>query len=218
MKDRLKNILQGFYKQDKLFVRLPIMLFSVIMMGFCLSWLILVNWGTDPCSAMNLAISARLGISFGTWQASLNIALFIIVILCGGNDIGYGTFANMFLVGYSSDFFSWVWSKVLPAGFLDPMGIKIAVFVVAIIVFVFVAAIYMDSGLGMAPYDAIPFIIKDKVLKKVPFKVIRTALDFTAILISVVLGRKVGIATICMALLLGTVIEFVGHKMKKILG
>ena len=68
---------------------------------------------------MNLAISGRLGMSLGNWQALLNCLLFIIVILWGREYIGFGTLANMFLVGYSIDFFSWVWSKVLPDGLFE---------------------------------------------------------------------------------------------------
>ncbi len=54
--------------------------FAVIVMGFALSWLVLVNFGTDPCTSMNLAISQTRNES-RNWQALLNCLLFIIVIL-----------------------------------------------------------------------------------------------------------------------------------------
>lgn len=117
----MKNFIQGMYQKKHFARRLISVILAVIVMGFALSWLVLVNFGTDPCTSMNLAISGRLGMSLGNWQALLNCLLFIIVILWGREYIGFGTLANMFLVGYSIDFFSWVWSKVLPDGLFDSM-------------------------------------------------------------------------------------------------
>ena len=73
-------------------------------MGFALSWLLLVDLGTDPCTLLNQTISTRLGISIGNWQALFNTVLLIFVIIFGGRNLGFGTLANMFLVGYSIDF------------------------------------------------------------------------------------------------------------------
>ncbi|MEG1291335.1 MAG: hypothetical protein RSD28_03440, partial [Lachnospiraceae bacterium] len=53
---------------------------AVILMGFALSILVLVNLGTDPCSCMNLGISSKLGLSFGTWLLMFNITLFLLVL------------------------------------------------------------------------------------------------------------------------------------------
>ena len=114
----MKNFIQGMYQKKHFARRLISVILAVIVMGFALSWLGLGNFGTDPFTSMNLAISGRLGMSLGNWQALLNCLLFIIVILWGREYIGFGTLANMFLVGYSIDFFSWVWSKVLPDGLI----------------------------------------------------------------------------------------------------
>lgn len=53
---------------------------------------------------MNLAISDKLGMAIGDWQALMNIVLLIFVIIFGGRNLGFGTLANMFLVGYSLQF------------------------------------------------------------------------------------------------------------------
>lgn len=55
-------------------------LISVIMMGFAISFLNLVDLGTDPFTYMNLSIAGRFGISFGNWQVFLNILMFLPVI------------------------------------------------------------------------------------------------------------------------------------------
>ena len=51
--ERIKRIITGFVKGKNLKKQLPIMLLGVFMMGFTLSWLRLVDWGTDT---MKMAI------------------------------------------------------------------------------------------------------------------------------------------------------------------
>lgn len=55
--------------------RIFLVALAVIGMGFSLSFLIRTNLGGDPYTCMNLAIADRLKISFGHWQALLNVLL-----------------------------------------------------------------------------------------------------------------------------------------------
>lgn len=153
----MKNFIQGMYQKKHFARRLISVILAVIVMGFALSWLVLVNFGTDPCTSMNL-LFGQTRLSLGTGGAA-HCLLFIIVILWGREYIGFGTLANMFLVGYSIDFFSWVWSKVLPDGLFDSMAVRLGVLLPALAVFVVAAGVYMVTELGTAPYDAIPFLI-----------------------------------------------------------
>ena len=212
----MKEFIQRMYQKTHFTKRLIAVILSVIVMGFALSWLVLVDLGTDPCTSMNLAISHKLGMSIGNWQALFNSFLFIFVILWCRENIGFGTLANMFLVGYSLDFFSWLWGRVLPEGAFSSMAVRIGVLFPALLLFVLSAAVYMDVELGTAPYDPIPFLVSKK-LPNVPFRVIRMAFDFTVIVLSLIFGGKVGIVTILMALTLGPVIAWAGKHMERFL-
>ncbi|MCR4897549.1 MAG: hypothetical protein K5891_12325 [Lachnospiraceae bacterium] len=215
--NRFKSILRNFTHAPQIRIRLPLVLIAVFMMGFSLSFLVLVDWGTDPYTAMNLAIISKLGISLGNWQAIFNTTLFLIVILCGGKDIGWGTVANMLLIGYLVDFFSWVWAKVFPPDFFTAnLPLRITVMFLAVVVFVISAALYMTGGLGVSPYDAIPFIILRR-FPKLPMRGLRICYDMTAFLLSILLGGKFYPATLCMVILLGPVIQFVGKLLAKLI-
>ena len=61
----MKEIIQGFYQKKHFWTRLILVIAAVILMGFALSWLLLVDLGTDPCTLLNQTISTRLGISIG---------------------------------------------------------------------------------------------------------------------------------------------------------
>lgn len=214
MKETVKEIYAGFFEKKHFWPRLFVTVAAVIMMGFCLSWLLLVDMGTDPCTVMNNSIAKTIGWSLGNWQATLNIILLIIVVIFGGRNLGFGTLANMFLVGYSIDFFSWIWSMVLPAGLFDSMIVRIVVLVPALVVFVFAVAVYVDMNMGTSPYDAMPLIIA-KRLPKVPFKVVRIIFDAVVTLIGILFGGMLGIVTVVMVIALGPVIEWVSKLISK---
>ena len=210
----MKKFFQKMYQKDNFAKRLIMVTLAVITMGFALSFLVMVNMGIDPCTSMNLAISAKIGWSLGNWQAFFNIILFLAVIFLGCSNIGFGTIANMFLVGYSLDFFSWIWSFLLPDGLFSSMAVRIAVLIPSLFIFILAAAIYMNVDLGTAPYDAIPFVIFTRLNEKIPFRLIRMGFDITVVIIGCCFGAKIGIVTILMAFLIGPAVTYVGNRLK----
>lgn len=196
--------------------RILYVLLAVFMMGFSLSFLIRVNFGTDPCSAMNLGIARHLHLSFGNWQVLLNLILFLIVIAFDRSQIGWGTLANMILIGYTVDFFRWLFDLFLPDNAFGSLSVRILVLIPALFLFIVAAAVYMAVELGTAPYDAIVFIISNK-FKKIPFRLIRITWDMTACLIGFLLGSTIGVVTLMMAFLLGPVIAWVKEKINHFL-
>jgi len=193
--------------------RIIICFLAVLGMGFFLSFLMLCGLGTDPCSFMNKSISLRIGMMFGTWQLIINAVMLIIVVLWDRSSLGFGTIFNMVLVGYYVDFFDWVWSKTIPAHIFTENITKWPVFLVALLCFIISAAVYINSDMGVAPYDALPKIITQKVtdrFPKFPKMLIRMVWDFSAILAGVLAGGKAVVGIILMAVFLGPAISLVG--------
>ena len=177
------------------------MIIAVIVMGMCVSLLVMCDMGADPCSAMNYGISHKLGMSFGNYQLLSNIVLLIIVIIFDKKLIGTGTLGNMILVGYSADFFTWIWNAVCPIHAPLDMGIRLVILIPALILFILAAAIYMQSGHGTAPYDAVSFLISEKIEKhsgKNMFRIVRIVYDLAATSIGVIAGSEVGVITLFM--------------------
>lgn len=206
------------------------MLVSVIFMGFSLSILVLTDFGTDPCSAMNYGVSESLSasgvlkifgvekISFGTYQFFLNLVLIIIVLIFKPALIGWGTLGNMIVVGYTADFFAWFWHHVCNIPATLPILTRLFLLIPGLILFVISAACYMNSGQGMAPYDAIPFILSERVTEntgKNHFRIIRLSQDFLCTMIGVFTGGTYGLMTFLMVLTLGPVVQAVGKLMNR---
>ena len=211
----IREIISGAVHKDRFLTRLIIVVLAVIMMGFSLSWLLLTDLGPDPYTMLNGAVSQKLGISLGSWQALLNCILLVGVLIFGGRNIGFGTLANMILVGYSIDFFSWVWRQILPLEIFQQLSVRLLVMAPALIMFILSAAVYMDIDMGSSPYDAIPFILFEH-FKKLPFRLLRILYDCAFILVAMIFGGKLGVVTILMALTLGPVIEWVGKVINRI--
>lgn len=205
--------------------RISFMIPAVLLMGIFLSILIEIGWGTDPASFMNLNISYALGLSLGNTQIIVYSIMLIFTVIFGANKIGFGTLANMLLIGYTADFSCWIWTKIGFSDFIQKsnISVKCAVFAVAIFLFVIVAAIYMNAQMGVAPYDALPEIISNK-FPKIPYFVIRIIYDFSAVGIGIAASRfsKDGlqgsiIGSIAISALLGPAVQLISKPLKKIL-
>lgn len=188
--------------------KLILVIISVILMGFCLSFLNKTNLGTDPCTVLNLGIASKVRLSLGNAQAIINCLLIVIVFLYDKRQIGWGTIANMFLVGYSFDFFTWLNAFWVPESIYSTVTGRMLVMIPSLMLFILAAATYMAVQLGTSPYDAVPFIVASK-LSKVPFRVVRIIWDILACVIGVMLGSQIGLVTVIMAFALGPVIMWV---------
>ena len=206
IKEFVTDIVKTTKKTDNKTILLTFI--SVMFMGITLSVLRMMDYGLDPFTYMNVNIADKLGWTLGNWQMLFNILMFIPVILWGREQIGIGTLFNMVLVGYTVDFGMWTWETIGLRTYLSRPVIGIAVMLLMVFLFVLSAAMYMSTGLGASPVDALPLMFW-KRFPKVPFKLIRFVWDATAVVIGYVLCGEVGIVTILMVLFLGIAVEMV---------
>ncbi len=185
---------------------------AVICMGITLAFLKIVNFGTDPYSYMNFAISETIGWSLGNWQLLFNILLFIPVLLWGRDQIGLGTVFNMVLIGYTVDATMWLLELANFPPLVENPIIRWAVMLVSLAGFILSAAVYMASGMGASPFDALSIMIAHK-LPKLPFTLVRFLYDMLVTLIGFTFGGKLGVVTVLMVVFLGVAVDIVAKKL-----
>lgn len=203
-----------FARPPKFRNRMIMMIIGIILQGFGLSLLRMINLGTDPCSTLTIGVTNYLPFSFGTCQLLCHLITFLVVLRFDLSKIGFGTIGNMVCLGYISDFFCWVWNHALPAGFFDSRVVDYIVLVPAFAVFITGAATYMTADLGMSPYDAVSFIIADHC-PKISFKVIRMIWDISFMVVGFLLGGGIGIVTIAVAFFTGPIVSFIQKKLSR---
>ena len=205
--------------------RLAFMLPAVILMGIFVSILVEIGWGTDPASFMNLNIASTLGWGLGNTEVLVYGLMLIFTFIFGAEMIGFGTLANMILIGYVIDLCRWIWKNIGFAQFIydASFAVRAVIFAATLLFFVVVASIYINAQMGVAPYDAIPNILSGWITV-VPFAVIRICFDLAAVGIGVLAGmlnpdgiQGSIVGSILMSLLLGPIISLVGKPLKKIL-
>ena len=110
---RSMNLISVF-KQEKGVKRFFMMIFSILLMGFGISLFSYSDMGVDPFTSMNMAISSKIGISFGFYQMCINCVILIAIAFLGRHLIGFGTVVNMVGVGYICEFFTSLYDAHLP--------------------------------------------------------------------------------------------------------
>lgn len=188
--------LRNRYKGQQLPKRILFMLGAVIIMGFGVSLFVLGAMGADPFSTMNLGVSSRLGLSFGTWQALLNVGMLVFVFFIDRSKLGLGTVANMFLIGFSADFFGMLFKGLTAAGELS-IALRVLLTLCGVAAQIIGCSFYVSSRLGMAPYDCVSYIVPERT--GIPFFWWRILLDLVSVGIGFFCGAAVGLGTVIMA-------------------
>ncbi|AIG64962.1 hypothetical protein WS08_0023 [Weissella tructae] len=161
--------------------------------------------GVDPYTAMNLGIGQVTGLGLGTAQLLVNVVLFVFVILNRPSVIGLGTAINIVFVGYAVQFFSGILNN-------GPLNLQANYFVMAlglvvgILVYALGITMYVDAGLGQAPYEAVALILSDKL--GTTYSMVRTTQDVLVLALALVCAgfTYVGIGTIICAVGTGSLI------------
>lgn len=215
MKEKFTQLVHATTKKNKLPLRIFLSAFGVFMMGFGMSVIEKLGFGTDPFTCMNNGISLVTGLSIGTVNLLVSLLLFGFVIFTDISGLGLGTVFNMVGFGYTIDLFRWIWSLV---GFTGVPGgaLRYIVLFGMLLLFILAVSVYLAADLGSAPYDALPVILAEKC--KVRFVFVRMLWDAAAVVIGFLLGSAVGITTLVCALLVGPAAAIVKKAVDKMLG
>ena len=160
------------------------------------------NLGMQPWDVLHQGLSNKLGITIGT-ATIIVAALTMIADFVFGDNIGWGTVANMVLVGLFMDMI--IYSGYIPTSSSLVSGL--ALLIGGLIVLSFGMVLYMDSGLGSGPRDGLMVCLQKKTGKSA--NVVKVTMDISALAIGILLGGKVGIGTIISAFGLGLAIKVV---------
>ncbi len=200
------------FNQPRMGRRLIALFLSVSLMGVGVAIFDQLGFGTDPCSSMNLALSRRIGWSFGNLQLVMNVLLLAIILFWKEyRKIGIGSVANMVIIGYVADFSTWVINGIHPLA-NETIAVKLLVFVPTMLMFLVAVAFYMVVELGLAPYDAVPMIISEKSGWR--FSIVRMAWDIAGIIIAIILGGTVGLVTLITGFCLGPLYGAIANRIR----
>ena len=191
--------------------RMFLMPMSILLMGFAVSIFSYSGMGVDPFTALNMSVSAKLGMSFGFYQMCVNGIILVLVALVAKKLINLGTIVNMVGVGYVCEFFTGIYSEVLPEN--PSVLVKTVAMLLGVFLLSLSASLYFNCDLGVSPYDALGFVMEEKT--KLKYRWCRVATDLVCTAGAFVLGGPIGVGTVITAFFMGPVISFCDNAISK---
>jgi uncharacterized membrane protein YczE len=177
--------------------RLVQLVIGLVVMGFALALIVKADLGLDPWNVFHQGLSERTGIGLG-WVVILASAVILLLWIPLRQRPGIGTVLNAVLVGLAIE----VGIAVLPS----PSGIvpRVAFLAVGIAINGITIGMYIGAGLGPGPRDG---VMTGLAARGHSVRVVRTAIELTALVTGVLLGGSFGVGTVAFALTIGPIVH-----------
>jgi uncharacterized membrane protein YczE len=200
----MDNVKQMTEKQ-KLIYRIILAIIGITILSTGLSFMRYAVLGVDPITCLNIGIAKQLGISFGTWVLIMCFILLIGIFIFDKSKIGFGTIYLMVTSGYTSDI---VLNLINKIKFMEifSLEIRIITFLFGLLMVFLGAAIYIETNMGLSPYDAVAIIISEKINRQNWFRWIRIGTDALCVIGGILAKSDVGIGTLIAVLMGGPAI------------
>lgn len=165
------------------------------------------NLGFSPWDVLHQGISKVGNITIG--QASILVGIGVITLDCFlGERIGSGTILNILFIGSFMDLILYL--DIVPLS----NGIVMGVFMMflGLLVFSVGCYLYMSTGLGCGPRDALMVALTKKTNLSV--RVVRNSIEISVLIVGYLLGGYAGVGTIITAIFTGIIIQWVFKLLK----
>ncbi len=163
--------------------------------------MVLAGLGLGPWEVLHQGIAQRMGLTIGT--VSILVAFVVLVAWIPLRQrLGVGTLSNAVLIGLTTN-------TVLHL--FDPpatLPVRIALLLAGILLLGAGSGLYIGAGLGPGPRDGLMTGISGRTEGRLSLRLVRTAIELTALAGGWALGGTVGIGTLLFALSIGPLVQF----------
>ena len=177
-----------------MFLRLVRLIPGLLLYGVADAFMIEAAVGVDSWTVFAQGISVHTGLSIGLLTNIIGLLVLLLWIPLKQKP-GLGTLLNILLVGPGIELGLWL----LPTP--DAMWLRVAFFVVGLLLLAIASGIYIGANLGPGPRDGLMTGIHSRF--GTPLWVGRTAVEVTVLVIGWILGGNVGVGTVAFAFLIG---------------
>lgn len=164
----------------------------------------LTNLGADPFNVFVQGLNKLTPFSHGITHMCVCFLIIMILLVVDRKYVKAGTLVCMALGGPIIDGFTYLLGDMVHEGMYFPVRLMIVTAACLILAFGMTIVIQSDAGTG--PNDLVAVAVSEKLYK--PFGIVRVVVDFSFVLIGVVLGGVFGIGTLFCAFLVGTAAGF----------
>ena len=164
----------------------------------------LTNLGSDPFNVFVQGINKLTPFSHGITHMCICFLIILILLAVDRKYVKAGTLVCMALGGPIIDGFTFLLGGMINESMYLPVRLMIVTAACLILAFGMTIVIQSDAGTG--PNDLVAVAVSEKLYK--PFGIVRVIVDFSFVLIGVILGGVFGVGTLFCAFLVGTAAGF----------
>lgn len=191
-----------------IYKKIALIVIGSIISAYGIDLAIYAGFGGATLAVLWQGVAKQTGLTIG--QSSFLVAV-IMIVFCWFYDrkqIYFGTVLYQVIYSVCTDWMkSFVRYTKWPALNFLIMFLGISIFAVG-------TALYSYSDWGRGSYEALTFALVKKHHWQT--KYVRMALDFSVVVLGVLLGGKFGLCTICTILLSGIMIQFTLKQLRKV--
>ncbi len=164
----------------------------------------LTNLGSDPFNVFVQGLNRLTPFSHGITHMCMCFLIILILLFVDRRYIKAGTLVCMLLGGPIIDGFTYLLGELINESMYLP--VRLLIVTAACLILAFGMTIVIQSDAGTGPNDLVAVAVSEKLYK--PFGMVRVIVDFSFVLIGVLLGGVFGVGTLFCAFLVGTAAGF----------
>ena len=171
---------------------------GLCLFGFALALMVRATLGLDPWNVFQQGLTGLTGLTLG----QVSIAIGILVMLAWiplRQKPGYGTIANIFVIGLVID----ASLAVLPV--FEGLGLRTAMLVSGVVLNAVGTAAYIGAGMGPGPRDGLMTGLHQRLGWSI--RVSRLSIEATVLAAGWLLGGVVGVGTVLYAVAMGPLVQ-----------
>ena len=159
-------------------------------------------FGMDPFQVLAHGLWNLTPMGYGTFYTIFSLLLFVFTLIMDRKKIGLGTVINMFLLGYITEFFSWLFATLFPDG---GFFFRLLMLLIGITIMCLGASLYFTANMGVSVYDAIALCLSERT--PVKFQYCRMGSDVICVAVGFIFGAQVGLGTVITMFFTGPLIH-----------
>jgi uncharacterized membrane protein YczE len=182
-------------------VRLLMLLAGLFIFAVSMALSLQCNLGASSWTVLHDGISRQTPLSIGIVTQIVGLAM-LVISWVGGIRPGFGTLANMILIGSFLDLI--LWSGVIPEAESYPA--RFAMLLASVVVIGLGSALYIKAGFGAGPRDSFMLVVHRRT--GIRLGIARWLIEVTAVALGILLGGDFGIGTIIFSMLVGFSVDW----------
>jgi uncharacterized membrane protein YczE len=182
-------------------VRLLMLFGGLFLFSLAMALSLLCNLGAASWTVFHDGISRQTPLSIGMATQLVGLLMLGVSWLAGIRP-GFGTLANMILVGLFLDLI--LWSGVIPEA--DAYAVRVVMLLAGIVLLGLASALYIKAGFGAGPRDSFMLALHRRTGLRIGK--VRWMMETFAVVAGIALGGAFGVGTIIFAVLVGFVVDY----------